>query len=289
MVVKLQDAGRDGLSAERLIRIAGFQDAADPGSALARELRHLRAAGWQIDSVGAAGEGGHYVLHNMDVRMRVRLSPEQQAALRRAALVANRGDLADRLGLPSAATPALPSTSVVAGEAGEQLQIVMSALSRHRLLTFRYKGTVREVHPITVRVEHRKWYLQGKEQASGEIKYFLVSRMGELRAGASGSAEVVPPVRHTSLQPMHWKVDPPIHVLVRTTEPYVDDVVRWLSEPAERSVPDAQGRVLLTYVVTNRRALRVRLYELGTRVEILGPPEIRAEIIEELENMGGQA
>lgn len=291
LVVKLQDAGRDGLSAERLVRVAGFdaESSADAGSQLAREFRHLRKAGWQIDNVAAVGEPGHYVLRNMDVRMRVRLSADQQAALRRAALLANREDLADRLGLPAEKTPGLPLAGSVRSEVDPQLQSVLTALAQHRLLNFRYKHTAREAHPALVEVEYGKWYLHARESDGQLVKRFKISRMSELTAGEPGSAEVIPAVGHSSLQPMHWQVDEAVRVHLRAPAQFVPDVHRWLAEPQEQSDPDDRGRVVLAYDVTNRAALRARLYELGERVEVLGPPEVRDEIIDELQRMGGEA
>ena len=40
--------------------------------------------------------------------------------------------------------------------------------------------------------------------------------------------------------------------------------------------------VQLTYVVTHRRVFRYRLYELGTRVRLLGPDDVRDEMLAEL-------
>lgn len=291
LVVKLQDAGPDGLSADRLIRVAGFdaEQAADAGSQLAREFRHLRRAGWQIDNVAATGEPGHYVLRNMDVRMRVRLTPEQQAALRRAALLANREDLADRLGLPSQAAGTSITSGTVQTQPDLELETVLSALSRHALLRFRYKHTSREVHPAGVEVEYGKWYLHARENGQEQTKRFRISRMSAVEADESGTAEVIRAVEHSSLQPLHWQVDPPVQVTVRTAGQYLADVHRWLAEPAIQNPPDPAGRVVLQYEVTNRAALRSRIYELGSRIEVLGPPEIRSEIIADLERMSGDA
>ena len=43
----------------------------------------------------------------------------------------------------------------------------------------------------------------------------------------------------------------------------------------------------LTYVVTHRRVFRYRLYELGTRVSVASPDEVRAEIVAELAALAG--
>jgi hypothetical protein len=45
----------------------------------------------------------------------------------------------------------------------------------------------------------------------------------------------------------------------------------------------------MTYVVTNCRIFRYRLYELGTRVRVVGPDDVRAEILAELATFEGTA
>jgi hypothetical protein len=60
-----------------------------------------------------------------------------------------------------------------------------------------------------------------------------------------------------------------------------------LLEPAaETDLLD--GTVELRYLVTNREALRSRLYELGTRVRLVGPEDVRAELLAELAEMAGE-
>jgi hypothetical protein len=39
---------------------------------------------------------------------------------------------------------------------------------------------------------------------------------------------------------------------------------------------------VLTVRVTNRSAFRTRIYALGTRVRVLGPGDVRNEIVDEL-------
>jgi hypothetical protein len=44
----------------------------------------------------------------------------------------------------------------------------------------------------------------------------------------------------------------------------------------------------LTYRVTNRAAFRARVYQLGARVQVVGPADVRAEILDELATMAGE-
>jgi hypothetical protein len=76
-------------------------------------------------------------------------------------------------------------------------------------------------------------------------------------------------------------------VTLRTTRDHEPDVRRWLGAP-ESVVPDG-GDVVMRYRVTNRAALRARLYELGRRVVLVGPEEVRRELLAELDQRRGGA
>src|SRR4051794_5536443 len=157
----LHRAGKRGVPATNLVDIAGFEGV-DPTSQLTREFRHLRNLGWQIENVGGEGESGIYRMTTVDNRLRIALTPEQQAALRRAVVLANREDLAERLGLPDEDRPPDLVTAVPVG-GDEALSTVSYALQRGCVLRFRYKGTDRVVHPDSMRTQHGKWYLRGRE------------------------------------------------------------------------------------------------------------------------------
>ena len=93
LLAVLNTGGKVGVSAERLIR-DGHYGEGDAGSQLNRDFRHLREQGWQIENVADSGEDGRYVLVAGDNRLRLTFTPAQQAALRQAALLADRDDLA---------------------------------------------------------------------------------------------------------------------------------------------------------------------------------------------------
>lgn len=280
----LKHAGRVGVPADTLIDVAGFTGGKDASSALAREFRHLRNLGWQIENVGGAGEDGRYVMTTVDNRLRLKLTPAQQAALLRAVVLADRGDLADRLGLEGDARPpeVIASTGGVSETAGE----VVTAVRMGRRLRFRYKGTPRVVHPQAVRTQNGTLYLSAREEGSDEVKTYVVSRMSEVEADQPGTAERTPTTRHAGLHPMSWELDPPVDVTLRAGAAYAPDVRRWLGPPAAEATHDDE--VEFTYRVTNREALRCRLYELGPRVRVVGPDEVRAEVIDELSFMAGE-
>ncbi|WP_343995709.1 WYL domain-containing protein [Nocardioides dubius] len=283
MAAALRAAGTGGVTAERLAELAEFGGAGRLDQ-VARELRHLNHQGWQIDNIAARGEPAVYRMTTVDNRLRLRLTPAQQAALRRAALVADRADLADRLGLPE--TTSEPPVEVAEVAQDLALGLVLQAVREQALLRFRYSGSERLVHPESVRTQYRRWYLRGVEDGAETVKSFVVSRMSEVDVEAPGTARAVVVEHHEALHPMRWQVDEPVLVRLRTRAEFVPDVHRWLGEPeAETGQDDA---VLLDYAVTHRAALYDRLYELGTRVQVLGPDDVRTELLGELDSMAGR-
>jgi predicted DNA-binding transcriptional regulator YafY len=281
----LQRAGKRGVPATNLMEIAGF-DGADASSQLIREFRHLRDMGWQIDNVG--GEAGVYRMVTVDNRLRVKLTPRQQAALLRAVLLANRDDLVERLGLPDTERPAEVVAAVPVGN-DEALPVVTQALRDACRLRFRYAGSDRVVHPQSMFAQNGKWYLRAVQDEGREPKTYVVSRMSEVAAEPPGTAEPSGSARHTGLHPMTWEMDAPVDVTLRAPADYAPDVRRWLGEPTSEVVSTSGVEsVDLTYRVTNRAALRSRLYELGPRVVVVGPDDVRAEIIDELAYIAGE-
>ncbi len=290
----LRARGTIGETGERLADIAGF-DGERPMDQLKRDIRSLTDQGWQIDNIAGQGEPARYRMRTVDNRLRVRLTPPQQRALQRAVLLADRDDLIDRLGLGEPGSP--PQTGVVADVPtfghDALLATVLQAVRLGSLLRFTYKGTARAVHPESVRSQNGTWYLRGQEtgaeggdtEQTAPVKAFVVARMSEVSAGPPRSARPVRAARHRGLHPMSWEIDPPVEVTLRTTTDHQPDVRRWLGDPVGEDVDGEQ--VTMQYVVTHRAALRARLYELGRRVVLVGPEDVRRELLAELHELKG--
>lgn len=280
----LTAAGSTGVRGARLVEIAGFVGE-DATSQLNREFRHLRNQGWMIENVAPPGEDGRYVLTRGDNLLRLRLTRAQQTQLQRAALLASRADLGQRLGLAEQDRP----RDLVLHDSGDAdaLAAVVEGVRDRALLHFRYKGTERTVQPASLRHQGGQWYLSGTEVGSATVKQFVVARMSAVGLGARGSAGDVPAARELRLHPMLWAVDEPTEVVLRCRTDYLPDVRRALSEPVSLT-GSGDGVVELTYRVTNRKALRSRLYALGERIDLVGPEDVRAEMLAELQEMAGE-
>lgn len=282
----LSHAGPRGVPGSTLVEVAAFGGDKDPATQLNRDLDHLRAQGWVIDNIADPGEPAHYRMTSVDNRLRVKLTPTQQAALRRAVLVADRAGLADRLGLADDDRPSDVPTTLGEQARPQWLSAVTDSVQRSRLLHFRYKGKSRTVHPQSLRVRGTTWYLSGCEEGDDVLKAFVVSRMEDVRTEPPASATRPTVTPRNSIHPMTWQIDPPVEVTLRAADGHALDVVRWLGRPTSQQAAD--GETLLRYRVTNRAALRSRVYLLGTRVQVVDPPEVRAEILDDLARMAGE-
>jgi predicted DNA-binding transcriptional regulator YafY len=281
----LSEAGERGVPAATLMQVAGFDDN-DSTDALGREFRHLRSQGWQIDNIAPARVDAVWRLRTGDSRLRLRLSANEQTALQRAALLANRGDLALRLGLDPDAMQVIPDVTVEHPDELEHLDTAMRAVQRWALIRFRYNGSDRLVHPASVRYQNNQWYLSGQEDGGTDVKHFVVSRMSEVHLGQANTAHRVEPVRRLALHPLRWETDESLDVTIAVAGDHLPDVIRWLQEPFERRTANG-GTHLLTYRVTHRAAMRARIYMLGERVRVVGPADFREEILAELREMAG--
>lgn len=278
------DNADGAVTAARLIEVAGYGEAA-PQDQLSADLRNLRSQGWQIDTVTPPGEPGKYRMVSGDNRLIVKLSKEQRAALQRAVILANRADLAKRLGVEPQRLPKPVGAEVVPHQKSVELSRALQAVQSGSRIRFTYKGSPRVVHPGTVRYQNYQWYLSGIEDGDDKIKHFAVGRMSDVSLDKPHTAVLVPDVQRLTLHPLRWQIDSPTQVTVRTASDYVPDVIRWLSKPDAQH--DQDGVVDLTYTVTNRASFRARIYVLGPRVTVVGSDGFRDEMLAELRAMVG--
>jgi predicted DNA-binding transcriptional regulator YafY len=245
---------------------------------LSRDIDQLNLLGYDVRNVAEAGADGIYVMRARDNRLQVLLTPEQRGELLRAALAAGLDELGGHLGADDA-----PAASSAATQSPPTLDLVQRGTTRHCLVRFAYKGEPRVVHPGQVHSGPSGWYLRGREEGSGVVKEYVVSRMSEVSLGGPGSAEVLDEVSRPSLDPLSWGEDPPTEVVLAVEPDQLVLVENLLGSPARTA--EGEGGLLATYVVTNRAVFRWRLYELGTRVRIVAPDDVRHEVLAELRTM----
>jgi hypothetical protein len=147
------------------------------------------------------------------------------------------------------------------------------------------------VHPYAVAHEGGKWFLHAREDAGDVVKRFNLVDASSMSPDTPGSAEEVPAefsVRQGSRfsrDPLKWQRHDSIPVQVLTSPADLPDVLNLLATPGF-VVGDAEGSgpldLPLEITVLNLDGFLARLIELGPRVRLVGPPEVRRALRDRL-------
>lgn len=275
----LSDHGKGGATAKQLIAQVGYGKNYDSGrDQLGRDIRHLRSAGFRIDSIGGEGAEGRYRLVPTDDRIVMRFSPEERAELNRAAILVKAEGLSG-IGVSQELRPQEEARPAISPpQVPETLTLVQRAVALAALVKFEYAGRRRTVDPWGLSVAQRGWVLYGFERDSGEEKTFSLQRMSSVKIGEPGSATRPDRAERPTLDPRRWRKNPPVPAEVWVPEEFLTDALRDLHEPAETRPAERDGVPghLLTYEVTNHVYFCWLVLQLDRRVVLVGGSEIRA-------------
>lgn len=189
----------------------------------------------------------------------------------------------------------LPTSSVVANVAQHEALPALRAASGDRCTVgFRYRGTDRELDPYGLLLREGFWYVIGHDHRYAQVRTYRVDRiegavtvfadrtferpagfdvrtafpadskmLGEAEDGAT-EAEVV--------------VDPPLAAVVR-------------AELGDAAVVHERegGSVVFRVPCANRDAFRSWVLGLGVHAEVIGPPEVRADLVAHLRSITAAA
>jgi len=175
------------------------------------------------------------------------------------------------------ADPALGGLVALRGD--EHLPALFAAIGERRTVRFRYRDEERAVDPYRLSFRAGFWYLAGRDHARGEDRSFRLDRMQSApTAGPAGAFErpSVPPSR----PPQPWEMgdEEAVEARVRVDATQAAWVVEQLGEDAvvERG---EDGSTVVTVRVTSRAAFRSFVLGLLDHAEVLGPPELRADMV----------
>lgn len=216
------------------------------------------------------------------------LSSEEQLALELALAVVRVGDLRnDGTLLKLGAVPDTAVAPLVALPSESALLALYDARQQRAAVKFTYNDVVRDLDLWAVRFRNGHWYAVGWDHTRRDQRVFRVDRIED-------EAQVVRPA--TVSVPADVDVDALItdQAHLPGNEPAVAEVwVDALHAPvAVASVgPDAactegaDGSVTLRFPISHRGAFRSWLFDFRHHAEVLGPPELRADVIEWLQAM----
>lgn len=282
LLTRLAQAGSSWVNRDELAA-ALFPGAKKPRDAIARDRRHLANNGWTIEQRGDGAQMA-WRLVDRDPRLSTVVTPAQLEQLARAVVVSGRdpGDL----GLPEP-----DGTADVAAPMDDSLRVALHveeflhARQHQCLVTMTYNGRRRELHVDDVRRTGRgRWRVTAREGA--DQKRFRVDRCEDVHLAAPGSASAPQPLQRDN-DPLSIEEGTPLTASVRVCAEHEARVVQELGKPSGRDERD--DGIHLEIPVTNRWLWRMRLYQLGERVFLLGPEELRAEVRAELAGFAGDS
>jgi predicted DNA-binding transcriptional regulator YafY len=167
---------------------------------------------------------------------------------------------------------------------------LFDAVNRHCTVTFSYRGDARHLDPYGVVLRWGHWYVVGHDADRDAPRAFRVDRIDSVDdVGAPGSFDPPPdvdPGAYVRDDPLTYGEDQPLEARVLVDAPRAAWVVEQLGE---RTVVERRddGAVIVALPVVNRPAFRTWVLGLLDHAEVLGPPELRADMVAWLDELAG--
>jgi predicted DNA-binding transcriptional regulator YafY len=172
-----------------------------------------------------------------------------------------------------------PGSAPVASLPGaDALPSLFGAVSERRAVAFDYRGDRRTLDPYGLSFRNGHWYVSGRDHDRDDVRQFRLDRIdGDVAlVGPAGAFEPAA----TGDQPPPWRMGDEEQV---TATLLVDaSQAGWAigqvgADAAHERQPD--GSVLLELPVTNRAAFRSFVLGFLDHAEVIGPPDLRDEMI----------
>ena len=168
--------------------------------------------------------------------------------------------------------------------ADETVAVLFSAVAERRRVTFAYRSEGREVDPWRLSFRNGQWYLLGLDHGRAGPRLYRVDRIEGRPDVVSAAGQFTPPADVTVELPPAWQLGDEEEL---TAMLLVDaDQARWAEAAAgPGSVVErrADGSAVLGLKVTNPTGFRSFALGFLEHAEVLGPPELRSDVVSWLE------
>lgn len=251
-----------------------------------RDKDALRAMGIPLEVV-AAGEGGGegYVVGAGWALPDLDLEPDELAALHLAANAVRLEGVpgTEALWKLGGAVGGGPESEVGTLPTVPHLAELFGAVAERRPVTLGYRGERRTVDPWRLSFQRGHWYLTAWDHAREDERRFRLDRVeGDVALGLPGAFERPDRLEPGLLQPWELGGEDAVTARLLVDADQAGWAVLHLGEAAVVARrPD--GAVEVELRVTNRDALRSFVLGFLDHAEVLGPPELRAEVVAWLE------
>jgi predicted DNA-binding transcriptional regulator YafY len=160
---------------------------------------------------------------------------------------------------------------------------LFDAVNRRAPVEFRYRGETRSLSAYGVVLRWGHWYVVGHDTERDAPRAFRVDRIeGEPVVGTPGSYEPPPgvdPAAFVRDDPLTYGEDRPVEARVLVDASRAGWVVEQLGEEAVVG-RRADGAVEVVLPVVNRGAFRSWVIDLLDHAEVLGPAELRDDLVD---------
>jgi predicted DNA-binding transcriptional regulator YafY len=287
-LVALLMATRSPLTQEQIANELAGQypvgDAAQRG-AFERDKALLREIGVPIESEVLAGSDAGKTAYRID-RGRyeladLHLEADERAALQLAVAAARLADA--QFGLLKLGGERSSSPVVMANIPDlPALPVLRESTASRAEVSFDYRGTTRTLHPYSLLLRERYWYVIGHDLGHGEVRTYRVDRIeGSVTVGATHAFERPAGFDPRATFPLDPKLigdEPTARAQVLVDAPRAEMVVRELGVEAVLSRrPD--GAVVVEVPCANLDAFRSWLFGLGAHAEVLSPVDVRDDVV----------
>ena len=297
LLLVLLDTPRPLSLREIALRVPGYPDNhVARRQAFERDKRLLRDEGVPVLTVKVDGEDqlGYRVDPDAYYLPDLGLEVEEQAALNLAVAGVHLGEPIGRQALlklgatgesPLRDAPA-PLVDLPSFGGHPALPSLFEAIRQSAVVGFGYRDQARQVDVAGLRFRQGHWYLVGFDRDRGEARTFRVDRIdGVPELGPSGSAAVPEAFdidQAFARDPWQFGAGESVEVDVVVDGAEAGRVVAELGEAAVVDRSD-DGAVVVRLSVTDVGALVIWVLDLLDHAEVIGPPDVRAAVIERLE------
>ncbi len=172
--------------------------------------------------------------------------------------------------------------------ADTKVATLFAAVAQRRPVRFSYGGLERRVDPWRLSYRQGKWYLAGFDHQRGAERLFRVDRIATEVATEGQPGAFSRPAHVAAGPPPPWRLgdDEEVAVELRVDASQVPFVAS-LAGPAAVARTEADGSARFRLTVTNRVALRNFVLGFLEHAEVVGPPQVRDDMVSWLRRLVG--
>lgn len=221
------------------------------------------------------------------------LSADETAALRVAVSAVSLGTLSGEGALMKVGGLANDSVAPIASlPVAPALAGLFEAFRRRAVVRFSYRGKTRVLEPWGLSSKLGHWYVVGHDRERNAVRAFRADRIdGDVEIG-DADAFVAPdgfrPDDHVESRPWLLGDEAATVARVEVDEPHKLALLDALGGDAT-IVSETSAATVVEVTVTNRGAFRALVLDFLDHAEVLGPPDLRAEVVAWLELMSEPA